>query len=144
MSLIVKIRDDIKTAMREQNAFLRDTLRMVNGAIKQVEIDERRELTDSDVEKILQKQIKLRRDAIEQYQQGKRADLVEKESKEIEIIENYLPKQLSDAELESVLRAIVDKLENKTIGNVMTEAKKVIGSSADGKRISAKAKELLD
>ncbi|MDR0746766.1 MAG: GatB/YqeY domain-containing protein [Helicobacteraceae bacterium] len=143
MSLLKRIRDDIKTAMREHNAFLRDTLRNVNGALKQVEIDERRELSDVDVERILQKQIKQRQDSVEQYRLGKREDLVDKENKEIAIIEGYLPKQLSDQELEAALKEIIARLDQKTIGAVMAEAKKIIGAKADGRRISAKAKELI-
>jgi uncharacterized protein YqeY len=143
VSLLKRIRDDIKTAMREHNAFLRDTLRNVNGALKQVEIDERRELSDVDVERILQKQIKQRQDSVEQYRLGKREDLVDKENKEIAIIEGYLPKQLSDQELEAALKEIIARLDQKTIGAVMAEAKKIIGAKADGRRISAKAKELI-
>jgi uncharacterized protein YqeY len=129
--------------MREHNDFLRDTLRMVNGALKQVEIDERKSLSDSDVEKILQKQIKLRLDAVEQYKLGKRDDLVEKESKEIAMIEKYLPERMSDAELEEKLKEIIASTETKTIGAVMSAAKTAIGSRADGRRISEAAKRLL-
>lgn len=141
--LLERIREDIKSAMREHNDFLRDTLRMVNGALKQVEIDERKSLSDSDVEKILQKQIKLRLDAVEQYKLGKRDDLVEKESKEIAMIEKYLPERMSDAELEEKLKEIIASTETKTIGAVMSAAKTAIGSRADGRRISEAAKRLL-
>jgi uncharacterized protein YqeY len=130
--------------MRERNEFLRDTLRQVNGALKQAEIDERKSLSDADAEKILQKQVKRRIEAIEQYTIGKRDDLAEKERKEIAIIEQYLPKQLSDEELESELKAVIASLEQKTIGAVMSAAKTAIGSKADGKRISQAAKRLLD
>ena len=143
MSILEQIKDDVKTAMREHNAFLRDTLRMVSGAVKQVEIDERRVLSDQDITKILQKQIKQRQDAIEQYKLGGRADLVEKESAEVAIIEKYLPRQLSDSELEAQLGVIIAELETKTIGAVMNKAKEVIGTAADGKRISQFAKQLL-
>ncbi|MDR2152744.1 MAG: GatB/YqeY domain-containing protein [Helicobacteraceae bacterium] len=143
MGVVERIREDIKTAMRERNDFVRDTLRTVNGALKQVEIDERKTLSDADAEKILQKQIKQRLDAIEQYAIGKREDLVEKERKEITIIEGYLPKQLSDEELEAKLKTIIGGLEQKTIGAVMGAAKTAIGSQADGKRISQIAKRLL-
>jgi uncharacterized protein YqeY len=141
--LLQRIKEDIKTAMRERNDFERDALRMVSGAMKQVEIDERRSLSDADAEKILQKQIKLRREAIEQYKLGKRDDLVEKEQKEMAIIERYLPKQLNDADLEATLKAIIEGLEQKTIGAVMSAAKAAIGSQADGKRISETAKRIL-
>ncbi|GHS86851.1 aspartyl-tRNA amidotransferase subunit B [Campylobacterota bacterium] len=143
MTLVEKIREDMKNAMRSGDAFLRDTLRMANGAIKQVEIDTRKVLSDAETEKILQKQIKLRLDAIEQYKAGSRTDLVEKESKEIAIIEAYLPKQMSDAELETALKEIIASAEQKTIGSIMAAAKSAIGTRADGKRISEAAKKLL-
>ncbi|MDR2034075.1 MAG: GatB/YqeY domain-containing protein [Helicobacteraceae bacterium] len=143
MGLAEKIREDVKTAMRERDDFRRDTLRNVVGALKQVEIDERKSLGDADVEKILQKQIKLRLDAIAQYKVGNRADLVEKESKEVAIIEGYLPKQLNDEQLEAKLQTIIAALDQKTIGAVMSAAKPAIGSQADGKRISEIAKKLL-
>jgi uncharacterized protein YqeY len=143
MGLLEKIREDIKTAMRSRDDFTRDTLRVVNGALKQVEIDERRSLSDADVEKILQKQIKQRLEAIEQFVIGKRDDLVEKERKEMAIIEGYLPKQLSDAELEAKLKEIIAGLEQKTIGAVMAAAKAAIGAQADGRRISEAAKRAL-
>ncbi|MDR0664746.1 MAG: GatB/YqeY domain-containing protein [Helicobacteraceae bacterium] len=144
MGIVERIREDVKAAMRERNEFLRDTLRQVNGALKQAEIDERKSLSDADAEKILQKQVKRRIEAIEQYTIGKRDDLAEKERKEIAIIEQYLPKQLSDEELESELKAVIASLEQKTIGAVMSAAKTAIGSKADGKRISQAAKRLLD
>ncbi|MDR1912314.1 MAG: GatB/YqeY domain-containing protein [Helicobacteraceae bacterium] len=143
MGLTEKIREDVKTAMRERDDFRRDTLRNVVGALKQVEIDERKSLSDADVEKILQKQIKLRLDAIAQYKAGNRIDLVEKESKEVAIIEGYLPKQLNDEQLEAKLQTIIAALDQKTIGAVMSAAKTAIGSQADGKRISEIAKKLL-
>ncbi|MDR2639072.1 MAG: GatB/YqeY domain-containing protein [Helicobacteraceae bacterium] len=143
MGLLEKIREDIKTAMRDRDEFKRDTLRVVNGALKQVEIDERRSLSDADVEKILQKQIKQRLEAIEQYTIGKRDDLAEKERKEMAIIESYLPKQLSDEELDAKLKAIVAGLEQKTLGAAMAAAKAAIGAQADGRRISEAAKRAL-
>ena len=142
-ALIERIKEDTKTAMREKETFKRDTLRILSGAIKQVEVDERRELSDADVEKILQKQIKQRQDAIEQYQAGGRPELAQKEQDEIAVIESYLPKQMSDAELEAALKAIIARVEPKAIGPVMNEAKSEIGTQADGKRISQMVKALL-
>lgn len=142
-TLIERIKEDVKTAMREKEAFKRDTLRTLQGAIKQVEVDERRELSDADVEKILQKQIKQRQDAIEQYKAGGRQELADKELAEIAVIETYLPKQLSDGELEAALKAIIARVADKAMGPVMAEAKAEIGTKADGKRISQMVKALL-
>ncbi|MDR2904353.1 MAG: GatB/YqeY domain-containing protein [Helicobacteraceae bacterium] len=143
MAILEQLREDIKTAMRGGDNFRRDTLRMVNGALKQAEVDKRISLTDDDTVRILQKQIKMRQDAIEQYKVGKRADLVEKETKEIAVIETYLPKQMSDAELEAAVGKIIDSLADKAMGAVMAAAKSQIGVAADAKRISETAKKLL-
>lgn len=138
-----RIKEDLKSAMREKNVFVRDTLRSFSGAIKQVEVDERRALSDEDIEKILQKQIKMRQDAIEQYQAGGRQELAAQEQKEIALLENYLPKQLSDEELDTLLQGIIGGFEAPAMGTVMTEAKRVIGTQAEGKRISQRVKALL-
>jgi uncharacterized protein YqeY len=138
-----RIKEDLKNAMREKNAFVRDTLRSLSGAIKQVEVDERRELDDGDIETILQKQIKMRKDAIEQYSAGGRPELADQEQKEITLLEGYLPKQLSDAELDGLLKEIIDATEPKAMGPVMAEAKKRIGTRAEGRRISQRVKALL-
>lgn len=139
-----RIKEDLKTAMREKNAFVRDTLRSLSGAIKQVEVDERRALDDSDIETILQKQIKMRNDAIEQYVAGGREELAEQERKEIALLQAYLPKQLSDGELDTLLKEIIATVEPKAMGPVMAEAKKQIGTRAEGRRISQRVKALLD
>jgi len=146
MSLKEQINNDIKTAMKEKDAAKRDALRLLSSAMKQIEVDERKELTDEDVIKIIQKQVKQRYDAMAQYREAGREDLYEKEASEAAIFETYLPKQLSDEELESALRAIIAESgaeSMKDIGRVMGAASKTLGASADGKRINECAKKLL-
>jgi hypothetical protein len=114
--------------------------------MKQIDVDDRKELTDEDVIKIIQKQVKQRNDAMTQYREAGREDLYEKEASEAAIFETYLPKQLSDEELESALRAIITESgaeSMKDIGRVMGAASKTLGASADGKRINECAKKLL-
>lgn len=127
--------------MKEKDNFRRDTLRLINSVIKQVEVDERAEMTDEKVLPILQTQIKRRMDSIEQYKKGGRDDLAQNEQKEIDIINGYLPKQLSADELEAEIKAIIDGLGK--IGTVMKAAKEKIGARSDGKSISECAKRLL-
>ena len=146
MTLKETISNDIKTAMKEKNNALRDALRLLSSAMKQIEVDERKELSDEDVIKIIQKQVKQRNDAMSQYRDASREDLYEKEASEAAIFEAYLPKQLSDEELETALRAII--LETgatsiKEIGKVMGAASKTLGALADGKRINECAKKIL-
>jgi hypothetical protein len=146
MTLRERINDDIKTAMKEKNNALRDALRLLSSAMKQIEVDERKELTDEDVIKIIQKQVKQRNDAMTQYRDAGREDLYEKEASEAAIFETYLPKQLSDEELEKAIRAIITETgasSMKEIGKVMGAASKSLGALADGKRINECAKKLL-
>lgn len=146
MTLKEQISDDIKTAMKEKNVALRDALRLLSSAMKQIEVDERKELTDEDVIKIIQKQVKQRNDAMTQYRDAGREDLYEKEASEAAIYETYLPKQLNDDELESALRAIIAEVgatSMKEIGKVMGTASKTLGAQADGKRINECAKKIL-
>jgi uncharacterized protein len=146
MTLREQINDDIKTAMKEKNNALRDALRLLSSAMKQIEVDERKELTDEDVIKIIQKQVKQRNDAMTQYRDAGREDLYEKEASEAAIFETYLPKQLTDEELEKAIRAIITETgasSMKEIGKVMGAASKALGAQADGKRINECAKKLL-
>lgn len=141
-----KINQDLKEAMRAKENFKRDTLRMVTSAFKQIEVDERRELSDEDVIKIIQKAIKQREEAAKQYLEGAREDLAQKEKDEAEIIKTYLPAQLSDEELEAKIAAIIKNAgaeSMKDMGKVMGAAVKEVGASADGKRINEAVKKLL-
>ena len=142
MSIREQILADIKEAMKAKDEFKRDTLRTLNAALKQVEVDQRIEMTDEVVLPLLQKEIKKRADSVELYLKGAREDLAKKEQSEIELIKAYLPAQLSDDELKEKIKSIIEKV-GKNLGAVMKMAKDEIGSSAEAKRISMIAKELL-
>ncbi|EHL91459.1 MULTISPECIES: GatB/YqeY domain-containing protein [Campylobacter] len=142
MSIREQILADIKEAMKAKDEFKRDTLRTLNAALKQVEVDQRIEMTDEVVLPLLQKEIKKRADSVELYLKGAREDLAKKEQSEIELIKAYLPAQLSDDELKEKIKSIIEKV-GKNLGAVMKMAKDEIGASAEAKRISMIAKELL-
>ena len=142
MSIREQILADIKEAMKAKDEFKRDTLRTLNAALKQVEVDQRIEMTDEVVLPLLQKEIKKRADSVELYLKGAREDLAKKEQSEIELIKTYLPAQLSDDELKEKIKSIIEKV-GKNLGAVMKMAKDEIGASAEAKRISVIAKELL-
>lgn len=142
MSIREQILADIKEAMKAKDEFKRDTLRTLNAALKQVEVDQRIEMTDEVVLPLLQKEIKKRADSVELYLKGAREDLAKKEQSEIELIKAYLPAQLSDDELKEKIKSIIEKI-GKNLGAVMKMAKDEIGASAEAKRISMIAKELL-
>ena len=142
MSIREQILADIKEAMKAKDEFKRDTLRTLNAALKQVEVDQRIEMTDEVVLPLLQKEIKKRADSVELYLKGARDDLAKKEQSEIELIKAYLPAQLNDDELKEKIKSIIEKV-GKNLGAVMKMAKDEIGASAEAKRISMIAKELL-
>ena len=142
MSIREQILADIKEAMKAKDEFKRDTLRTLNAALKQVEVDQRIEMTDEVVLPLLQKEIKKRADSVELYMKGAREDLAKKEQGEIELIKAYLPAQLSDEELKEKIKKIIERA-GKNLGAVMKMAKDEIGASAEAKRISMIAKELL-
>ena len=146
MSLKEQINTDIKEAMKAKENEKRDALRLLSSAFKQIEVDERKELSDEDIIKIIQKQIKQRNDSIEQYKIANRDDLIAKESLEISFYEIYLPKQLSDEELQTAIKAIIEQVgatTMKDIGKVMGAASKELAGKVDGKRINECAKALL-
>jgi len=146
MNLKERIKEDIKAAMRAKETAKRDTLRNIQTMIKQIEIDERRELGTEEVEKILMKYAKQREDGITQFAQAGREDLVEKEEAELTLIKSYLPEPMSDTELEETIRAIINIVDAKgmqDMGKIMNAAKIEVGSRADGARINTVAKKLL-
>ena len=122
-------------------------LRLITAAIKQVEVDERRELDDPDVLGILNKMVKQRRDSIAQYQQGNRQDLADIEHAEIEIISGYLPEQLSEAELDALVEEAISATgaENiRDMGKVMGAIKAKAQGRADMGAVGARVKARLN
>ena len=146
MTLKEQINQDLKEAMKAKDTKKRDALRLLTSAFKQIEVDERKELTDEDVIKIIQKQVKQRQDSLAQYKEAGRDDLAAQEQAEITYYEVYLPKQLNDEELKKEIEKIIETVgatSMKDIGKVMGTATKALAGKADGKRINACAKELL-
>ncbi len=144
--MLQRLKNDMKIAMREKDLLKRDTIRLIMSAVKQIEVDERREVSDSDVLKIIQKGVKQREDAISFAKDGGRDDLVEQNQKEIDILKAYLPKQLSDEELEVAVKSIIEKVgatSMKDMGKVMGVASKELSGKADGKRINEAVKRVL-
>ncbi|MBA1438650.1 MAG: GatB/YqeY domain-containing protein [Epsilonproteobacteria bacterium] len=146
MSLRETINQDLKEAMKAKDVKKRDALRLLTSAFKQIEVDERKELSDDDVIKIIQKQIKSRNDSATQYKEAGREDLMQKELEEISYYEPYLPKQLSDEELTTALKEIIDRVgatSMKEMGKIMGAASKELAGKADGKRINECVKSIL-
>jgi len=104
-----KLKDDLKSAMKAKDVFKRETIRFLMSAIKQVEVDDRRELSDDDIYKIIQKSIKQREDAANQYKDAGREELYEKEINEANLLKDYLPKQLNNNELTDIIKNVISK-----------------------------------
>lgn len=146
MSLKEQLNEDLKTAMREKNVVKRDSIRAINTMIKQIEVDERRVLDDAEVIKLIQRGIKQREEAIAQYSAASRDDLVQKEQEQVDVFMLYLPKQLTNEELELGMKEVISEVGATTIkdmGKVMGVASKKFAGVADGKRINEMVKKLF-
>ncbi len=146
MSLKEQLKEDLKTAMREKEVVKRDSIRAINTMIKQIEVDERKDLNDEDVIKLIQKGIKQREESISQYKAASRDDLVAQEQAQVDIFMLYLPAQVSEQELEDGMKEIISQVgatSMKDIGKVMGNATKRFAGVADGKRINEMVKKLL-
>ena len=146
MTLKEQMKSDIKDAMRAKDGRKRDTLRNIQASIKQIEVDERRVVSDEDVEKILLKYAKQREDAILQFREAGRDDLVEQDEAELELVRSYLPQPLDDDALEEIIKDVISSVgatSMRDMGKVMGGAKEAVGSRADGGRINIIVKKLL-
>lgn len=138
MSLEKQIYADMVSAMKSGDVLKRETLRLTMSEIKNEQIDTRKELTDNDVVKIIKTGLKKRQESIDLFRQGNRQDLVDKTQKEIEILQVYLPKQLSKDELEKIVTQTIAELgvsSPKDTGRVMKEIMAKYGSQTDGKTV---------
>jgi uncharacterized protein len=136
----------MKTAMRAKDAPRLSTVRLVLAAIKQREVDERKELTDADVVAVIEKMIKQRRESIAQYEQASRKDLADVEKFELQLLSGYLPQQMSDAEVQQeVAKAVAESGASgiKDMGKVMALLKPRLGGKADMGKVSALVKTKL-
>jgi len=146
MSLKDKIQDDLKQAMRERNQPRVDTLRLLTAAIKQREVDERITLDDTQILAAIDKLVKRSRESIEQYEKGARPDLAAKEQADIAVWQAYLPKQLSDAEVDQLIVdavAATGATSIKDMGKVMGVLKPKLQGRADIGQVSARIKTRL-
>jgi len=146
MSLKARITEDMKAAMRAGEKDRLSCIRMLQAGIKQREVDERVELGDAEVLAVIEKMIKQRRESVVQFEAGKRADLVAKESAEIALLSGYLPAQLGEAELATLIReavAATGASSMKDMGKVMAALKPKVQGRADLGALSARIKSAL-
>lgn len=146
MSLKQQITEDMKAAMRAGDARRRDAIRLLQAAIKQREVDERKELDDAAVVAVIEKMLKQRRDSIVQYEAAHRQDLADAEKYEMEVLQSYMPQALSDTEVECAVAEAISAAGargQQDMGRVMALLKPRLSGRADMSKVSALVKTRL-
>jgi uncharacterized protein len=146
MTLKAQISEDMKNAMRAKDSERLGTIRLLQAAIKQREVDERIELSDADVISVIEKMLKQRRDSIAAYESASRADLADIEKAEVVVLQTYLPKQLTHEEISELLEKVVEETgatSIKDMGKVMAAIKPLVAGKADMGKISGLIKTRL-
>mgnify|MGYP000888642153 CR=1 FL=1 len=147
MSLKKELMEDLKTSMKNKDSIRKNTITMVRAAIKQIEVDEKVELQDEEILEIISKQLKERKNAIEDFKKGERQDLVELTEKEMEILLEYLPKQLTEAEVEEIVRETIEEVQAhsmKDIGIIMKSVMPKVKGRSDGNTVNKIARKILE
>ncbi len=146
-SIAERLLDDLKKALKAGDKDTLSAIRMIKAAIKNKEIEKRSPLTNEEICKVLLSQVRQRKDSIEQFSKGGRQDLVEKEERELSIVQSYLPPQLSEEEVRELIHEAVketDARSLKDMGKVMKCVMKKAEGQIDGKLVSALVKEALE
>jgi len=146
MSLKERIQEDMKAAMRAKDAARLSAVRLLLAALKQKEVDERKDLADTDVLGVIERMVKQRRESIAQYEKAARADLAAQEQFEIDVLQAYLPQQMSAAEVEQAVAEAVAEAgagSVKDMGKVMGLLKSRLAGRADIGKVSALVKAKL-
>ncbi|HMK52837.1 MAG TPA: GatB/YqeY domain-containing protein [Thermodesulfobacteriota bacterium] len=146
MSLEERLVEEMKQAMKSNDKLRLSTIRMIRSSMKNKEIELRKKLEDEDIVKVIQVMVRKGEESVEQFQAGKRVDLVEKETKEIEILKSFLPQPLSQEEILKIIDQSIQETQAsspKDIGKVMKSVIPKIGGKADGKLINQLVKERL-
>ncbi len=147
MSIRERLEEDIRNAMRSRSQQRLEALRYLKSAINRVEIDRRITLDDDGVTEVIVRQVKDRRDSIRMFQEGNRQDLVEKESADLAILEEYMPPQLGEEELVALIEETIRQVGAETIrdkGKVMGRLMPQVQGKADGQQVNAIVTSMLE
>ena len=147
MNLNEKIQDDLKTAMKEKDNFRLGVIRMVKGAIQLSKINSKDELSNEQIIDVISKQIKMRKDSINEFTKAGRLDLAEQNEKEIEILNEYMPEQLSPEEIEKIINEafeIINPTSQKQMGLIMKEVSPKLKGRADMGEVNKIIKSKLE
>ena len=142
-----KLLEDLKNCMKEKNIVRKNTIQMVRAAILQVEKNNNLTLDDNKIIEIIAKESKKRKDSLAEYEKSGREELINEIKEEIEVLSEYLPKQLSIEEVEAIVKEVIEvegATSMKDMGRVMKAAKEKIGVSSDGRTINEAVKKLLN
>ena len=142
MTIKQQLMDDMKTAMKAKEMVRLGAIRFLRAEIQKFEIDNG-EQDDAGVLKLISKQVKQMRDAMAEYAKGDRNDLVEAEQAKVDVLEKYLPEQMSDDELKKIVAEVVAAQPDAKMGVIMGQVMAKVGGTADGGRVSAAVRELL-
>lgn len=146
MTLSERINNDLKEAMKSKDSFRLSVIRMVKGAMQLAKPNPREELTDDDIITVISKQIKMRNDSIKEFEAAGRSDLVEQNKKEIEILNTYMPKQLSEEELTEIIDKVFEEVKptsQKDMGLIMKNISPLVKGKADMSLVNKLVKERL-
>ena len=146
MNLLDKMKQDLVVAMKEKDKEKLTVLRMVKGAMQLEHINNKKEENEELLIDVVSKQIKMRNESIKEFEKGNREDLITQTQSEIDILKEYLPKQLSEEEVDSIINKIFDKVKPTTpkdMGIIMREATPLLKGKADMKLVSDKIKERI-
>ena len=142
-----KINEDLKNAMKEKDTFKLSVLRMLKSALQLEQIAKKHELDDNEIAAVLKKQVKVRKDSLEEYKKYDKAELVESLEKEIAILDAYLPEEMSESEITKVVETVIDEVKPtsmKDMGIVMKKVnEQLIGKNADMSLVSKLVKEKI-
>lgn len=141
-----KLMEDLKESMKNKDTVRKNTVQMVRASILQIEKDKGIEVEDDKIIDIIAKEVKTKKDALKDFEKAKRQDLIDLTNREIEVLQEYLPKQLSRDEVKVEVQKIITEIgatSMKDMGAIMKEAKAKMGASAEGKTINEVAKEIM-
>jgi len=147
MSLLKRLDEDLKVAMKGSDHLKTSVIRMVKAAIKNKQIEKGRELTEEDIISVISSLAKQGRESVEQFSKGGREDLAEKERKELSILQSYLPEQLTPEELDRLIIEVIKEASAegmRDMGKVMRILMPRVKGAADGKIVNERVKELLE
>jgi len=147
MSLSAKLMEDLKTSMKNKDTVKKNAVIMIRAAIKQKEVDERKELSEEQILDIISKQVKEKRAAIFEFAKGNRQDLIDLTNEEINILLNYLPKQLTDEEIDEIVTTSIKEINAtsmKDIGLIMKNVMPKVKGKADGNMINKSIKKYFE